>query len=327
MPMQWIDGHLDLAYLALAGRDLTRPVENAEKGCISLPALRAANINTVFGTLYTEKGSPGRPYGYASSEDLDGAEQAGIRELEVYETLEQAGEILIIRSRADLELSTDAVKVVILMEGADPIRSPGHARMWYDRGLRLVGMTWGAGTRYAGGNSRHGPLTAMGRELVAAFDDLGIAHDISHMADESVEDLIRITTGSIVASHSNCRALLAENQRHLPDDFIREIGNRGGVVGLNLYTHFLTEHRRATVDDILPHVIHVSEVMGHRTGVALGSDADGGFAPPELPVGLDHPARFGALAEALAGKGWSHAEVEAFTHGNWLRFLRETLPE
>ena len=78
--------------------------------------------------------------------------------------------------------------------------------------MRLVGMTWGLGSRYAGGNVKHGPLTCEGKELVAAFDELGIVHDISHLADESVEELFAISNGKIVATHSNCRSLLWDNQ-------------------------------------------------------------------------------------------------------------------
>ncbi len=324
---RWIDGHLDLAYLALAGRDLTRPVEDAKTGCLCLPALRDAGFDVVLGTLYTEKGAPDKPYGYASSEDLDGAERAGLAELEVYESLEEAGEIRIVRTADDLDQDTGVLKLVVLMESADPIRSPDHARMWFERGLRMVGMTWGSGSRYAGGNSHPGPLTPAGRDLVAALDDLGIVHDISHLADRSAEDLFTISTGPVVASHSNCRALLADNERHIPDTFLREIGQRGGIVGLNLYTLFLAADRRATVDDAIPHLLHAAEVMGHRGGVGLGSDTDGGFAPPDLPEGLDHPAKFGALADALTRVGWSAAEVAGFTHGNWLRFLQEALPK
>lgn len=327
MNRTWIDGHLDLAYLAVAGRDLTRPVVSPAEGCLSLPALREAGVRVVLGTLYTQKGSPGQPYGYADSDDLDGAERAGERELEVYEALEASGDVLIVRSRADLDLETDRLKVVVLMEGADPIRSPAHARVWFERGVRAVGLAWSAGTRYAGGNARPGPLTAAGRELVAALDELGVIHDISHLADAAAEELFATSRGPIVATHSNSRSLLGDNQRHLPDAFLRELGRRGAVVGLNLYSDFLAVGRRATIADAVAHVEHAAAVMGHRRGIALGSDTDGGFAPTLLPEGLDHPVRFGALADALAGAGWSDDDVAGFTHGNWRRFLRDALPE
>jgi len=327
MTVQWIDGHLDLAYLACKGRDLTRPVADAGEGCVSLPALRDANVRLVLGTLYTEKGAAGAPWGYADSADLDGAERAGWRELEVYEALEAAGEILVVRTRADLDRESDALKVVILMEGADPIRSPDHAREWFDRGVRVVGLTWGAGTRYAGGNAWPGRLTPVGRELVAALDELGVVHDVSHLADAAVEDLFRASRGPIVATHSNCRTLLEANQRHLTDAFIREIDRRGGIVGINLYSAFLTaDDRRAAVPDAVRHVTHVTHVTGTKRTVALGSDADGGFPPARLPEGLDHPTRFAALADALRAAGWTEGEVSGFTHANWRRFLGEALP-
>ena len=54
--VDWIDGHLDLAYLAGKGRDLLSLPDPAE-GCISLPALRQSGIGLVFGTIFTSPGS------------------------------------------------------------------------------------------------------------------------------------------------------------------------------------------------------------------------------------------------------------------------------
>jgi len=324
--MHWVDGHLDLGYLSATGRDLTRHLEDHETGCISLPALRDANMDTVFGTIYTEAGSPDASYGYDSSDDLEGAEDAGMRQLEVYERLEEAGEISIVRTRSDLENEIGVLKVLLLMECADPIRSPEHARKWFNRGLRMVGMTWNARTRYACGCGSSGPLTSAGNDLVAAMDDLGMVHDISHLSDESASELFETSSGNVVATHSNCRSLLDDSQRHLPDEFIREISRREGVVGLNLYTQFLATDRRATVKDAVHHVLHVAGVMDHRKGVALGSDADGGFEPPELPEGLDHPSKLGTLAAALESEGWPESDISGFAHGNWLSFLKRVLP-
>ena len=278
------------------------------------------------GTIYTEMGSPDQPYGYIDSLDLDGAEQAGMRELAVYEELEARGEIQIVRSRADLDRPPAGLQVVLLMEGADPIRTPEKAVWWFERGLRLVGLVWGRGSRYAGGNARPGPLTPAGRDLVVALDELGMVHDVSHLHDASVEELFDLSQGRVVASHSNCRALLDDNPRHLTDDFIREIGRRGGVVGTNLYSSFLALNRRAGIQDVVAHVQHVASIMGRKTGTALGSDMDGGFPPSELPEGLDHPSRLPALATALRNAGWSAEDVNGFAHGHWVRFLRESLP-
>jgi membrane dipeptidase len=213
------------------------------------------------------------------------------------------------------------------MEGADPIRSPEHVPSWHARGLRIVGLTWAAGTRYAGGNSSksgEGPLTPLGIDMIRALDDARIIHDVSHLSDAAFDGLMQHARGTIIASHSNCRSLLdPNNQRHLRDDQIKAIANRGGggVIGLNLYSKFLAIGRRATITDCVAHVEHIAEIMGHRRGVALGSDMDGGFTPSDLPIGLDHPSKLPALADALRDAGWSDEEVRGFAGENWRRVL------
>jgi len=376
---EWTDAHLDLAYLAVAGRDVLTACPDPAQGCISIPDLRDGSIGLIFGTIFIEPGKPDEPGGYADSDDIEGAERAGLRQIQVYEDLERTGHISIVRTRRDLDhLPTPPsvregvggwvedvdrsrrpthplapslkgrgnapIKVVILMEGADPIRSPEHVKEWFERGVRIVGLTWAMGSRYAGGNAKPGPLTGAGREMIAALDELGIVHDLSHLSDPAVDELLSITRGRIIASHSNARSLMADEpaqaipgvsaglERHLPDAYIHDVSKRGGVVGLNLFSKFLIGGRRvaagqrATIEDCIRHVEHIAQVMGHRRGVGLGSDADGGFLPIMLPEGLDHPRKWVGLLDGLSRAGWSKEDVDGFARGNWLRFLHEALP-
>ncbi|MHC4079760.1 MAG: dipeptidase [Planctomycetota bacterium] len=328
--MGWIDGHLDLAYLALCGRDLRVACPDPAAGCVSLPDLREAEVGLVLATIFTEPGVTDRDqlFGYRSSDDLDGAERAGRRQLEVYDHLEAEGEIGIVRSRADLDdrSTGPGPRAVLLMEGADPIRCPDDAERWFAGGVRVVGLSWAAGTRYAGGNGKPGPLTPSGIELVRAMDELGIIHDASHLADEAFEGLLEHAGGPVVATHSNCRALAGDSQRHLRDEQIAEIARRGGIIGLNLCGNFLVPGGRAAISDCVAHLERVCEIIGHRRSVGLGSDMDGGFSPGDLPAGLDHPRKLEALAEALRVAGWPDADIEGFRHANWRRFLAQALP-
>src|SRR5207248_2477830 len=147
--------------------------------------------------------------------------------------------------------------------------------------------------------------------------------------DRGLAQLFAATDRPVIASHSNCRALFAgteeaTNQRHLTDESIAEIGRRAGVIGLNLYSRFLSPacrtEGRATLDDCVRHINHVAGVMGHRRGVGLGSDMDGGFSAARLPVGINRPANLGLLAEALSRAGWTHEEVAGFAWKNWAGF-------
>lgn len=323
----WIDGHLDLAYLAVSGRDLRRPETDPAVGCISYPALAEGGVRLAFATIFTEAGAPDAPAGYRDRDDVEGAARAGRAQLAWYEAEEEAGRLRIVRARDDLEGwdRPGPLRVVLLMECADPIASPAEAAWWFGRGVRLVGLSWAYGSRYSGGNARGGPITRAGYELVAAFDELGIVHDASHLSDESFDELLDATDRLVVATHSNCRALLSPKERHLDDARIARIAARGGVVGLNLFGRFLAEERRATLDDAVRHARRVMRIGGPGAS-SLGSDFDGGFGPDQLPEGLDHPRRLDDLARALRVAGATESDVCAFARDNWLRVLRAALP-
>jgi membrane dipeptidase len=325
-PDWWLDAHLDLAYLDLHGPAVDADAPDRAARGVSLPALARGRVRIALGTIFTEHGAATDPWGYRDSDDLDGAHAAGVRQLEVYERLERAGRVRIVRTAADLDACAAAPTgappgIVILMECADPIRTPDEAAWWHARGVRVVGMSWGHGSRWAGGNARPGPLTAAGRRLVQAFDALGILHDASHLSDAAFDGLCEATGRTIVLTHSNARALLSPSERHATDAQLREVARRGGVAGLNLYGKFLASGRPATLDDAVRHVMHVGEVAG-RAHVGLGSDFDGGFLPADCPPGCGRPEELDALARALAAHGMGARDVEAFAHGNWMRALR-----
>ncbi|MEO1510478.1 MAG: membrane dipeptidase, partial [Planctomycetota bacterium] len=166
----------------------------------------------------------------------------------------------------------------------------------------------------------------LGCDLVDRMAAERVVPDLSHLSDRSLQQLLERTDDLVVATHSNCRALLDDDMRHLTDETIREIARRGGVVGLNLYSGFLdSKHMRsgrATIDDCVRHVEHVCGLVGSTAHIGLGSDLDGGFDATHLPRGIDRPTDLAKLFEALAGNGWSEDDLDAFTHRNWRRVFQ-----
>ena len=338
----WCDAHLDLAYLAMLGHDLSIEVGPGRERCASLPDLAAAPVGLCLATIYLEPGlAPGAdgrmpPWGYRDRDDLEHASRAARRQLDWYRAEEDAGRIRIVRSREDLERVEEAsapasgtpLAVVLLVEGADGIAGAADLPWWFDRGVRVLGLAWSRGTRAAGGNATTEGLSAEGRELVAACDDLGILHDASHLSDRAFDDLLEATPRRIVATHSNARRLLGDPNaaRHLADRQIEAIAERDGAIGLNLYGRFLARDRPATLEDALDHVEALASIAG-RNRVGLGSDLDGGFTTADLPEGVRHPADYGSLERGLAARGWSAGDLEAFRCGTWLRILRASLPD
>jgi membrane dipeptidase len=326
----WFDAHLDLAYLAGRGRDMQAMPEQCggphPPAAVTLPSLREGGVRWVLGTIYTEAGGA-LPEGY-DPEDREGAHKAGVRQLDWYRRERDAGEFCALAT-ADPEDVAAPLGLGLLMENADPIRKPEELEWWAARGVSAVGLAWVKPSRYAGGNGGGAGLTSAGRELVLAMREAGVLPDLAHLSQQAVEELLDMHPGRVIASHSNCRALLGgeENpnwQRHLSDETIVEIGRRGGMIGLNLYAPFLRHGlavgERPTLCDAVAHLERICELQGHRRGVGLGSDMDGGLSAREMCAEIERPAHLVRLLEALGGAGWSEAELLDFTHRNWLRF-------
>ncbi len=345
--MPWFDAHLDLAYLAEIGRDMGAD----PAGCggsllpaaVTLASLRDGGVRACLGTIFTEMVAPDGviegPWAYREG-DGAAAREAGRRQLAIYHTWRREGLVELLPRRGSGAASdpfsasppgdrggTHAarpLRVGVLMECADPIADPDDLGWWVEQGVICIGMAWARGSRYAGGNATGGGLTDLGRALVRRMDDLGVAHDASHLSQRALDELLELTSATVVATHSNCREIMGGGERHLSDDAIREIARRGGVIGLNLYSAFLApglgEAGRATIDDCIRHIERVCDLAGDRRHIGLGSDMDGGFAADRLPRGVERPRDLAALSGALADRGWSKDDVEGFAWGGWARF-------
>jgi len=339
-----LDGHLDLAYNAVRGREILRPAREQitdEEGIptVGLPDLHAGGVGLAIATIFCESGKSSS-VGYTTADE---AAAAGRRQLDWYHRHEEGGYFRIVRSKAELPSSgmpaiygnvpltspSPALPIVLLLEGADPIRDAAEVGWWHQQGLRAVGLAWKQ-TRYAGGTLAPGPLTPAGIELARALDKSGIIHDTSHLAEESFWQLLEITTGPVMATHSNCRAIVPTD-RQLSDAMIRAVAARGGVIGINFYQKFLLppdefERRRATLADVVRHCKHLCDLLGHARQVALGTDMDGGLGRDEIPVEIQTSADLPRVADALSAGGFGDQDVHGIMGKNWLRFLREAIP-
>lgn len=83
-----------------------------------------------------------------------------------------------------------------------------------------------------------GGLSGVGKEVVREMERLGLVPDVSHATDEAFWEVMELTQGPVIASHSNCRAL-CDVPRNLTDGQIRALGERGGVIGLHFSAGFI----------------------------------------------------------------------------------------
>ncbi|MFH0916544.1 MAG: dipeptidase [bacterium] len=274
---------------------------------------------------------------------------------------EHPDRLTLARTAADIEAAcagSGRIAAIPSLEGADPLKGePLALALFYQAGVRVLTLAWAdnsfSGTALGSGSG----LTKKGQDLVGFCEELGVVVDVSHASDQAFWDVCAVSTKPFVASHSNCRAL-CPNARNLTDGMIRAIGDRGGVVGVNLYSGFLSPAFFAEEKDCLEealgavqagertleeageaisafhagiprpplsllvdHVKHIVNVGGEDC-VGLGGDLDG---IDSTPVGMDGVADYPKIAELLIGAGLASAQVEKFCHRNLVRVFRAVM--
>lgn len=191
----------------------------------------------------------------------------------------------------------------------------------YQDGVRLITLTWnypnGLGEPHCG--EQHKKLTSKGIEFVEAMQDLGIIVDCSHLNDAGTEQLGDILDVPFVASHSNAREVTAHT-RNLPDNLIKLIANKGGVIGLNFAQSFLGTSPVSRIEDIVKHGLYFINKGGEDV-VALGTDFDGIKPNTEIKDASEMYRLYDAFKEA----GLSVEQCEKLFWKNADRLLKEIL--
>ena len=191
----------------------------------------------------------------------------------------------------------------------------------YQDGVRLITLTWnypnGLGEPHCG--EQHKKLTSKGVEFVEAMQELGIIVDCSHLNDAGTEQLGDILDVPFIASHSNARELRSHT-RNLPDNLIRLIANKGGIIGLNFAQNFLGTSLISRIEDIVKHGLYLIDKGGEDV-VALGTDFDG--IPPDTEIA--DMSQMSRLYDAFKEAGLSVEPCEKLFWKNADRLLKEIL--
>jgi membrane dipeptidase len=363
MPLM-IDAHLDLAMnLVCYDRDITLPLDELNeaerhmsdfrfraKATVSLPEMRRAGFALCIATLIARSGPlHRRPHAYRRG-DIDFGTPAGAwvsahAQLAYYRLLDEQGEIRLIRTAPQLrehwsqwEAADDytslPIGVIISIEGADPLITPDFAKHFYDEGVRAIGPAHYGFSHYAGGTGVVGPLSSKGIELIKQMQELGIALDVTHLCDESMQHAFDLYDGPIWASHHNCRSLVNWD-RQLTDDQIRELIRRDGVIGLAMDAVMLQDGwvigqstpELLDMEAAVDHIDHICQLAGNTRHIGIGTDLDGGYGTEQTPRDLKSIADVASLGPRMEKRGYTEADVKALFHGNWLRQFEATLPE
>jgi len=272
--------------------------------------------------------------------DPDGDKDPKLQTLEIIEHMGteiiRSQDILkIVKSPGDFDkaLEEDKLAVIIGMEGLSGIGDNVELiNTLYLLGVRHMSLTWNEENLLATGvkgNPDRG-LTKKGIEAVQLMEKLGIIIDTAHANDKTFWDIYENTTGLIIDSHSNARAL-CNDSRNLTDDQIKAIVERGGLIGLNSYNEFVHEDEdKRDIHHFVEHLDYLVELAG-IDHVGFGFDffhylRKGPVEDMNLGVkGLETVAQVPDLIDILYNKGYSKEDIEKISYKNFYRVIEEVL--
>src|SRR5258708_23426013 len=354
------DAHLDLSMNAMEwNRDIRLPLveirrrelgmtdkPDRARNTVCLPEMRSARIGLCVATQIARySGRFSKLPGWSSPEQAWAQTQG---QLAWYRAMEECGELLQLRTRADVEAhaarwreATDEemtklpIGYLLSLEGADSILSWRHLEKSRADGLIAIGpVHYGPGI-YGHGTDDQGELTLKGRELLKEMERLGIILDVTHLCDESFWDALGRYSGPLWASHHNCRALANWN-RQLTDEQIKALVERGAVIGMAFdaimmvhgWTHMRSKPQdfNLKLEKICDHIDHICQIAGNAKHVGIGTDLDGGFGTEQTPMDLDSVTDLHSLVGPLTSLGYLRHDLERFFRGQHLLLPGRCLP-
>ncbi len=292
-------------------------------GQYDLPKWRKAGINVQLCAVYLDDSK---------------LEDSLARGLEMVYTFHQVAsqyeEISICTCVKEIECTQHHQKIgwVLTFEGCEALG--GDLRfldLYYKLGLRVASLTHTRSNEYARGCwAQDGPdgLSVKGRQLVQRLQDLHIVIDLVHIGESAFWEIMEITEGPLILSHSTSTMFNSTRKEdldvldgriprprlELPRDqkMLEALATRNGVLGMIWILYRDLEH---AVDDIETAL----EVMG-PDHIGLGSDLYGNQL--NTP-GLEDISKLPILVKALLKRGHSEDMLRKFLGGNYMRVFRQ----
>lgn len=202
------------------------------------PKARQGGLDVAFMSIYTspEEDAVGKAWQIANTQ-IDAVEAMVGRHPDKFAVL---------RSPSDLERLRAGGRVTLAlgMENGAPIGDDlAKIAQFHARGVRYITLAHSAANRISDSSyaleKKWGGLSPFGEKVVAEMNRVGIMVDVSHVSDDAVRDILRITDVPVIASHSSMRHFTPGFERNISDELARAVAAEGGVVQLALGTAFV----------------------------------------------------------------------------------------
>lgn len=252
---------------------------------------------------------------------------------------------------ADIEQANQEGRLALmyLFQNTTPIEDDlERLDFFYNLGVRTIQLTYntqnlvgeGCAERTASG------LSKFGIQVIERMNELGILIDVSHASMPTTSDAIKYSKKPILITHSCCSAV-HNHYRGVADDQIKELGDKGGVMGICQLNPFLSGKERSNLDDYFRHIDHVIQIAG-IDHVGIGSDREHQTIPdteeekqklqkemdrlgsgkihwPFFLTEFNHPQRMETIWDGLKKRGLGSTDIEKVMGGNFMRVFREVI--
>ena len=202
---------------------------------VDLPKMRRGGLDGGFWVIYTAQGP-------LTDEAYTAAFEAAMTRMEDIHTAADAHsdyfEIATRASDAQRIVSNGKRVMYISMENSYPIGLDlANMEKFYDLGLRMIGPVHFRDNQFADSatdltTDSYGGLSELGEQLVREANRLGMVVDGSHAGDDTVRDIMAISTTPIILTHTGVKAIY-DHPRNIDDSLLKEIANDGGVIQIN----------------------------------------------------------------------------------------------
>lgn len=227
-----------------------------------------------------------------------------------------------------------------------------HLYRLVDAGISFMGIAYELENSYGGGFATPDvPLARKGKRLMEFMARAGIVLDLSHAGHQTARDALsyihyireRYLFLKVVATHTACHSVYG-HRRNLPDDVLKGIVDRGGIIGLATAT-FMLHPTNNTLYPFYDHLHHLLKVVG-ADHIALGTDGiyrkmdieegqklfqmmkekidpRGNFQAryPDQPIELNRPDRLKVIEEGMLKHGISPVTTRKVMGENLIKFF------
>uniref|UniRef100_A0A8C9VW10 Dipeptidase n=1 Tax=Scleropages formosus TaxID=113540 RepID=A0A8C9VW10_SCLFO len=154
--------------------------------------------------------------------------------------------------------------------------------------------------------------------VIKEMNRLGMMVDLAHVSERVMKQVLNVSEAPVIFSHSSAYGV-CPHKRNVPDDILKLVKEKEGVVMVNFYNDYVTCSDKANLSQVADHFDHIKKVAGASI-IGFGGDYDG---VERVPEGLENVSKYPALVAELLRRNWTNEEVQMALGKNLLRVFEK----